>query len=270
MLSWIFLIRHITTSFSGKLSIVTCDFIYRSQNWQLIWIKPFKCWHFFSKRAFPVILTFSCEVIRLRHLVLLKSINKMIKWWHYLRPFRHITAAISVHCCGSKNSLNDKRYNCVFIKANAARIAYRSREKRSKIPLSTEHIEVCVSVTIILFVWTFFPLVIRCYLRATIGNSNLSSTASFSKPMQPLKSRINRVIVVDFLEKFSHWINGIAFHHHNSRLKEKHSPLSIAASRDHSLSSPRTNKTHKLDKYSHGRQAHRRFWIINNWVVFNT
>ena len=38
--------------------------------------------------------------------------------------------------------------------------------------------------------------------------------------MQSLKSRINRVIVVDFLERFSHWINGIAFHHHNARLKK--------------------------------------------------
>lgn len=182
----------------------------------------------------------------------------MIKWWYYLRPFRHTTAAISVHCCGSKNSLNDKRYNGVFIKANAARIAYRSREKRSKIPLSTEHIEVCVSVTIILFVWTFFPLVIRCYLRATIGNSNLSSTASFSKPMQPLKSRINRVIVVDFQRIF---VTGLMASHFITIIRDsrKTLPSLHRCLRDHSLSSPRTNKTHVLDKYSHGRQAHRRF-----------
>ena len=91
-----------------------------------------------------MILTFSCEVMRLRHLVLLKPINKLIKWWCNMKPFRYKTAAVSVHCYGSKNSLNDKRYNGVFIKENAVRITDRSREKRSKIPLSTELIEVCI------------------------------------------------------------------------------------------------------------------------------
>lgn len=61
-----------------------------------------------------------------------------------MRSFRHKTAATSVHCYGSKNSFNDKRYNGVFIKANAGRTADRPREKKSKIPLSTELIEVCI------------------------------------------------------------------------------------------------------------------------------
>ena len=74
----------------------------------------------------------------------IKPINKMIKYWYYVRPFRHKTAAASVHCYGSKNSLNDKRYSGVFIKATAVRTADRLREKKSKIPLSTELIEVCI------------------------------------------------------------------------------------------------------------------------------
>lgn len=71
-----------------------------------------------------------------------------------MRPFAIKKAAVSVLCHGSYNSLNDKRYNAVFIRITPVIYADRLQERRSTIPLNTELMR-WVSVAIILFVLDF-------------------------------------------------------------------------------------------------------------------
>lgn len=123
-----------------------------------------------------------------------------------MRPFRQKTAAASVHCYGSKNSLNDKRYNGVFITANAVRIADRPREKRSKIPLSTELIEVCIC---------YNNLVCLDFLSSRdsllFGNGKRKQYLEFDSTISKTIASLElTVIVVDFLKKFWYWSFGVA------------------------------------------------------------
>lgn len=164
-----------------------------------------------------------------------------------MRPFAIKKAAVSVLCHGSYNSLNDKRYNAVFIRITPVIYADRLQERRSTIALNTEPYEVGIRCHNLIC----FGLYFLSFLGVICGRQErqyleLGSIIFKTNAIVSLELTLT-LIVLDFLEKSSYWINYIAFHDRYafSARPKKSIPLpSIAAS--HELCLPGINKTHQI------------------------